>query len=468
MTFDRPRLPDRRAFLRQAGGGMGWLGLLDLLHRDGRLVTPDDPRLHHAPRAKSVISLFMYGGPSAIDTFDPKPELDRMHGKKPPAGIDTFFKDNGNLMRSPYRFARHGETGQWVSEVFPALAKVVDRLTFVKSARCASNNHAPALLHLNTGRPQVGYPSTGSWLSYGLGSEAADLPGYVVMYDWRGGPIAGPQNWGAGFLPGEHQGVPLRATGSPILNLGLPDGQTPARQRAQLDLLAELNTLHADARPGDDALRARIASYELAWRMQTAAPEAIETTGESAETQRLYGLDRDVTRFFGTQCLIARRLVERGVRFVQLYSGGGHQQESWDAHFGLKPNHDLHCAETDVPIAGLLIDLERRGLLDQTLVVWGGEFGRMPMSQGANGGRDHNPDGFLMWFAGGGMKPGASIGETDEIGHRAVVDPVEVNDIHATILHQLGIDHEQLTYLHNGRRFRLTDVAGKVLRQILA
>ncbi len=461
-------LHDRRTFLRHAGGGIGWLGLLDLLRRDGRLIRQNDPRLHHAPRARSVISLFMYGGPSAIDLFDPKPELDRMHGKKPPAGIDTFFKDNGNLMRSPYRFRRHGQTGQWVSEVYPALAQVVDKLTFVKSVRCASNNHAPALLHLNTGHPRVGYPSVGSWLHYGLGSEASDLPAYVVMYDWRGGPIAGPQNWGAGFLPGEHQGVPLRATGSPILNLALPEGQTAERQRAQLDLLAELNGRHAQARPGQGALEARIASYELAWRMQTAAPDAIETAGESEETRRLYGLDRDVTRFFGTQCLIARRLVERGVRFVQLYSGGGHQQESWDAHFGLKPNHDLHCAETDVPMAGLLIDLERRGLLDQTLVVWGGEFGRMPMSQGNNGGRDHNPDGFLMWFAGGGMKPGASLGETDEIGHRAVVDPVEVNDVHATILHQLGIDHEQLTFLHNGRRFRLTDVAGRVLREIVA
>jgi hypothetical protein len=410
----------------------------------------------------------MYGGPSAIDLFDPKPALDRLDGKSPPAGIDTFFKDNGNLMRSPYAFARHGQCGQWVGSPFPALAKVVDKLAFVKSVQCASNNHAPALLHLNTGFPRVGYPSTGSWLSYGLGRESADLPSFVVMYDWRGGPIAGPQNWGAGFLPSEHQGVPLRAGGSPILNLELPPGTTRAARRAQLDLLAEWNRAHADARTAADELEARIASHELAFRMQAAAPAAIDLREESAETKRLYGLDRDVTRFFGTQCLMARRLVERGVRFVQVYSGGGHQQASWDAHFGLQPNHDLHCAETDVPMAGLIEDLDRRGLLAETLVVWGGEFGRMPMSQGDNRGRDHNPHGFTMWFAGGGVRGGTSLGETDDIGLHAVVDPVAVNDVHATILHLLGIDHEQLTYLHNGRRFRLTDVAGKVLRPLLA
>jgi hypothetical protein len=454
----------RRQLLYRAGNGVGALGLFDLLRGEGRAPAA---RTHHQPRARAVISLFMYGGPSAIDLFDPKPELDRMDGKKPPAGVDTFFADNGNLMRSPYRFARHGECGQWVAEPFPALARIVDKLAFVKSVQCASNNHAPALLHLNTGHPRVGYPSAGSWLSYGLGAESNDLPAYVVMYDWRGGPIAGPQNWGAGFLPTQHQGVPLRASGSPILNLELPAGVRADTQRNQLDLLAQLNAEHAQARPGERELEARIASYELAFRMQTAAPEAIDLRHESEATKRLYGLDRDVTRFFGTQCLMARRLVERGVRFVQIYSGGGHQQESWDAHFGLKPNHDLHCAETDVPMAGLIEDLDRCGLLDQTLVVWGGEFGRMPMSQGNNKGRDHNPQGFLMWLAGGGVKGGVSYGETDEIGLNAVVDPVSVNDIHATILHQLGIDHEQLTYLHNGRRFRLTDVAGNVLTKIL-
>ncbi|MEZ5962935.1 MAG: DUF1501 domain-containing protein [Planctomycetota bacterium] len=454
----------RRDLLLRAGAGFGALPLLDLLRRDGSERKADAP----PPRAKAVIWLFMYGGPSAIDLFDPKPTLDRLDGNSPPAGVDTFFKDNGNLMRSPYRFRRHGQSGQWVASPYPALARVVDRLAFVKSVHCASNNHAPALLHLNTGQPRVGFPSTGSWLSYGLGAESADLPGFVVMYDWRGGPIAGPQNWGAGFLPSEHQGVPLRTGGSPILNLDPPPGVSRRAQRAQLELLAELNRAHADLHPAEPELEARIKSYELAFRMQAAAPEAIDLRHESAETERLYGLDREVTRFFGTQCLIARRLVERGVRFVQIYSGGGHQQESWDAHFGLKPNHDLHCAETDVPMAGLIEDLHRRGLLDQTLVVWGGEFGRMPMSQGDNRGRDHNPQGFCMWFAGGGIRGGASHGETDDIGLNAVVDPVSVNDVHATILHQLGIDHEQLTYLHNGRRFRLTDVAGQVIAPILA
>lgn len=456
----------RRNLLSRAGAGFGCLPLLDLLRLDGKLAPSS--RTQHPPKAKAVIWLFMYGGPSAIDLFDPKPELDRMDGKSPPAGVDTFFKDNGNLMRSPYAFRRCGASGQWVGEPFQALGTVVDKLAFVKSVQCASNNHAPALLHLNTGQPRVGFPSTGSWLNYGLGAESSDLPGFVVMYDWRGGPIAGPQNWGAGFLPSQHQGVPLRAAGSPILNLALPEGVRPQTQRAQLDLLADLNRAHAAAHGDHQELEARIQSYELAYRMQMAAPDAVDLDHESAETKRLYGLDRDVTRFFGTQCLIARRLVERGVRFIQIYSGGGHQQQSWDAHFGLKPNHDLHCAETDVPMAGLIEDLDRRGLLDETLVVWGGEFGRMPMSQGDNKGRDHNPQGFLMWLAGGGIKGGTSLGETDEIGLNAVVDPVSVNDIHATILHQLGVDHEQLTYLHNGRRFRLTDVAGKVLRPILA
>jgi len=465
MSTERSTHLTRRELLARAGSGFGTLPVLDLLARDGRIAPG---RTHHPPRANAVIWLFMYGGPSAIDLFDPKPELDRMDGRKPPAGIDTFFPDNGNLMRSPYTFARHGESGQWVASPFPALARVVDRLAFLKSVHCASNNHAPALLHLNTGHPRVGYPSAGAWLSYGLGSASADLPAFVVMHDWRGGPIGGPQNWGAGFLPSRHQGVPLRAGEHPILNLHPPEGTSDAARRAQLDLLAALNRAHAEARPGVDELEARIASYELAYRMQTAAPEAIDLRHESDETRRLYGLDREVTSFFGTQCLIARRLVERGVRFVQIYSGGGHQQDSWDAHFGLKPNHDLHCAETDVPIAGLIEDLARRGLLDTTLVVWGGEFGRMPMSQGNNRGRDHNPHGFTMWLAGGGVRGGVSYGSTDEIGLHAVENPVTVHDVHATILHLLGIDHTALTFLHQGRRFRLTDVAGNVLHPILA
>ncbi|HEX9794350.1 MAG TPA: DUF1501 domain-containing protein, partial [Planctomycetota bacterium] len=372
------------------------------------------------------------------------------------------------LMKSPYTFKQYGQSGTWVCNLFPEIAKKVDDMAFLKAVHCESNNHAPALFHLNTGMTRVGFPSVGSWITYGLGTENQDLPGYVVMYDPRGGPIAGPQNWGAGFLPSAYQGTPFRSQGTPILNLDVPAELDDARQRAQLELIGRWNKEHQAARPGEDELEARIRSYELAYRMQTAAPEAIDITQESAATRTLYGLDQDVSRYFGTQCLMARRLIERGVRFIQLYSGGGHQQESWDAHFGLKDNQDMHCPEIDAPIAGLLTDLKQRGLLDSTLVVWGGEFGRMPMSQGDNKGRDHNPDGFLMWMAGGGVKGGVHHGETDDIGWRAQEGKVHVNDLHATILHLMGLDHERLTYFHNGRNFRLTDVAGKVVKEILA
>lgn len=456
----------RREFLKSTGGGLGLLALSHLLGLESRASGQDSGegsfRLPKQ-RAKSVIWLFLYGGPSAMDLFDPKPTLDRLDGKKPPEGIKTFFTDNGNLMRSPYRFAQYGKSGAWVSEKHPELAKVVDELCFLKSVHCESNDHAPALFHLNTGMSRVGFPSVGSWVTYGLGSPCDDLPGFIVMYDPRGGPIGGPQNWGTGFLPTSYQGVPFRSSGSPIIDLQRPGDVSDATQKRQLDLLRSLNQSHAEDRPLEPDLLARIKSYELAARMQASAPDVISIDGESEETKALYGIDRPVSRYVGTQCLIARRLVERGVRFIQIYSGGGHQQQSWDAHYGLKENHDLHCAETDVPFAGLLTDLRRRGLLDQTLVVWGGEFGRMPMSQGKNQGRDHNPDGFLMWLAGGGTKGGSSIGETDDIGHRAIKDPISVNDLHATILHQLGVDHEKLTFFHNGRNYRLTDVAGRVL-----
>jgi len=468
MPHPRRLTSSRREFLRTAGGGFGMLALAGMLQRE-KLLAQEPALPHHAPKAKSVIWLFMYGGPSAVDTFDPKPELDRLHGQPCPAGIKTFFEDGmGPLMKSPYAFKQHGQSGAWVSEVYPALSKCVDDVAWIRSVHATSNNHAPAMLEMNSGLTRVGFPSCGSWLTYGLGSENENLPGYVVMYDHRGGPIAGPQNWSAGFLPSEHQGTPFRAQGQPILDLARPEDVDEMHQRRQLDLLSDWNRRHAEARPGAKDLDARIRSFELASRMQMTAPEAIDIAGESEETRQLYGLDRDISRWYGTQCLIARRLVERGVRFIQLYSAGGHQQDSWDAHFGLKENHDLHCPETDVPIAGLITDLKRRGLLDSTLIVWGGEFGRMPMSQGANGGRDHNPDGFLMWMAGGGVKGGASHGSTDEIGLRAAQDPVEVHDVHATILHQMGIDHERLTYFHNGRDYRLTDVRGKVLKGILA
>ncbi len=465
----------RREFLKRSGAGFGMLGLAGLLDQQGLLGVANastNPFAvksgNYAGRAKSVIFMFLYGGPSGFDLFDHKPELDKFDGKTLDwkGKLDTFNPNPGPLMKSPYKFKQYGQCGAWVSEKYTAVAEHVDDIALIKSCYCESNNHAPALFQMNTGIARVGYPSIGSWLTYGLGTENQDLPGYVVMYDHRGGPIGGPQNWSSGFLPSSFQATPFRATGTPILNLDRRADMPVEQQRAQLDLLAQLNDAHMRMNPGEADLATRIESFELAYRMQMEAPETVDLSTETEETKRLYGMDREETKYFGTQLLIARRLVERGVRFVQVYSGGGNQQESWDAHFGLKVNHDMHCAETDVPMAGLLTDLKRRGLLDETLVVWGGEFGRMPVSQGAVG-RDHNPDGFLMWMAGGGVKGGISYGETDEVGYKAAVDPVSVNDLHATILDRLGVDHEKLTYVHNGRKFRLTDVAGKVLDKIL-
>ncbi|MGI6458155.1 MAG: DUF1501 domain-containing protein [bacterium] len=467
-------LCNRREFLQKAGSGFGLLGLAGLLSQQGVFagtssdgINPLAPKPSHYPAtAKSVIWIFLYGGPSGFDLFDYKPELQKNDGKRLDYKLETFNPNPGPLMKSPYSFKQYGECGAWVSEIHPALAECVDDIAFIKSVYCKSNNHAPAMFEMNSGMIQVGYPSTGSWLTYGLGSENQDLPGFIVMYDHRGGPIGGPQNWGSGFLPAAYQGTPVRSTGTPILNLQRPDGHTQEMQRNQLDLMKQLNEFHREQYPHEADLLARIESYELAYRMQMEAPEAFDISGESEETRQLYGLDQDITKYVGTQLLMARRLVERGVRFIQVYSGGGHQQESWDAHYGLKENHDLHCAETDVPIRGLLKDLKQRGLLDSTLIVWGGEFGRLPLSEGGIG-RDHNPFGFLMWMAGGGVKGGTSYGETDEIGLKAEVNPVSVHDIHATILHTMGIDHEQLTYFHNGRNFRLTDVHGRVIKEIL-
>ncbi|MCC6796392.1 MAG: DUF1501 domain-containing protein [Candidatus Hydrogenedentes bacterium] len=458
----------RRDFLKRTGLGFGMLGLGGLLQ--AHAASPFAVRnAQYAAKAKSVIFLFMYGGPSAFDLFDHKPDLDKYDGKKLDwkGELKPFSPNPGPLMKSPYAFKQYGQSGAWVSDKFPALANCVDDIAFIKSCHADSNNHAPALFQMNTGYIRVGFPSIGSWLTYGLGTENQNLPGYVVMYDPRGGPIGGPQNWGSGFLPSSFQATPLRNSGSPIINLEKQRGMNDEQQRAQLDLLGQLNQTHFDQHPHEADLAARIESFELAYRMQSAAPESVDIAKESEETRKIYGLDNDKTKYFGSQLLIARRLVERGVRFVQVYSGGGHQQDSWDAHNGLIANHDMHCAETDVPMAGLLTDLKRRGLLDSTLVVWGGEFGRLPVSQ--NGiGRDHNPDGFLMWMAGGGVKGGTSYGETDEVGYKAAVDPVSVPDLHATILSLCGIDHEALTYVHNGRNFRLTDVSGHVLHKIIA
>ena len=456
----------RRQMLSQAGGGFGMLALAGLLgDRDTQAasvsagpLTPKSP--HHTPRAKSVIWLFMEGGPSGFDLFDHKPDLVRHQGKRLD-DVNAFFGNPGAVMPSPYKFQRHGQCGQWVCDRLPHLAKCVDDIAFLRSCHAESNSHAPAMYQMNTGSTRPGFPSAGAWATYGLGSENQNLPGFVVLPK-ENGIKGGPQNWGAGFLPGAHQGTLVRAGASPILNLKRSADLSDAQQRSQLDLERALNEEHRKGRPGEGDLEARIASFELAYRMQFEATEAADLSRESAETKQLYGVGDKATNDYGTKLLLARRLVERGVRFVQCYP-----DEQWDAHDDLRDNHDKCCMLTDKPIAGLLTDLKRRGLLDSTLVVWGGEFGRLPVSEKGKG-RDHNPHGFLTWMAGGGVKGGVCHGATDELGYKIASDPVSVPDLHATILHALGLDHRKLTYLHNGRRFRLTDVSGDPIAPILA
>jgi len=455
---------NRRHFLQRAGGGFGAVALADLLGREGLLAGesgagPLAPQPgHFEAKAKSIIWLFMEGAPSAVDTFDPKPELTRRDGQR--IAIDVFNGSPGPLMKSPFEFRQYGESGAWVCEKYPNVAKHVDDFAFIKSLHSESNDHVPALYQINTGISRPGFPSAGAWITYGLGSENQNLPGYVVLGNNQG-IKGGPLNWHAGFLPSTYQGTLFRPQGSPILNLNRPQDVTREDQRRQLDLLAQLNDEHRLARPGETDLLARIQSFELAYRMQSDAAELIDFAEETPETHQMYGLDRSETNSYGSKCLLARRLVERGVRFVQVYSDG-----EWDAHSDLTANHTGHCLATDVPIHGLLTDLKQRGLMESTLVIWGGEFGRMPVSQGKDG-RDHNPHGFIAWMAGAGIQGGTSFGETDEIGYQAAVDPVTVHDLHATMLHLLGIDHKRLTYFHNGREFRLTDVAGNVLDRLL-
>ncbi len=446
----------RRRWLQRAGMGFGGLALASLLQRQGRAAGSSRPII---PRARSVIWLFQEGGPSGFDLFDPKPELQKSDGKRL-EGVDPFFGNPGPIMRSPYAFRQYGESGTWVSEVMPHTAQCVDEIALIKSCHCESNTHAPAMYQMNTGYVRPGFPSAGAWATYGLGSENGNLPGFVVMPKLSG-VKGGALNWGAGFLPGEHQGTIFRPGKSPILNLQRRRGLSDAQQRAQLDLSAKLNREHVKRYPAEPDLEARIASFELAYRMQFEATDAVDLRRESKRTRAMYGIDQDHTRDYGTKLLLARRLVERGVRFVQCYP-----PDQWDAHDDLKKNHDSLCRATDQPVAALLKDLKQRGLLDTTLVVWGGEFGRLPVSQKGKG-RDHNPYGFLMWMAGGGIKGGVSHGETDEIGYHVAENPVSVPDVHATILHLLGIDHEELTQ-HNGRSFRLTDVSGGVVRSIVA
>jgi hypothetical protein len=363
-------------------------------------------------------------------------------------------------MKSPFSFKQYGECGQWVCELYPNVARHVDELAFIKSCYSESDNHVPALYQINTGLPRPGFPSAGAWITYGLGSENQNLPGYVVLGNTQG-VKGGPHNWSAGFLPSTYQGTLFRTEGNPILNLKRPQNVTRAEQRAQLDFLAKLNAEHLDKHPGEAEFLARMQSFELAYRMQTEATDVVDLSKESKAMRARYGIDNPKSRSFGSKCLMARRLIESGVRFVQVYSDG-----EWDAHSNLTKNHTDHCAATDVPIHGLLTDLKERGLWDSTLIIWGGEFGRMPVSQKGDG-RDHNPNGFLTWMAGAGIQGGVSYGETDEIGYKAAVNPVSVHDLHATMLHLLGIDHEKLTYFHNGRSYRLTDVAGNAISEVL-
>jgi hypothetical protein len=463
----------RRDVLVRSAHGFGAIALASLLpppaaaaQRVNALAAKPP---HFAPKAKSVIFLFMVGAPSHIDTFDPKPALEKYDGQRLPPSYGTvvseFTKGDTPLLKSPWKFNKYGQCGREVSTLFPHIAQKVDDICFVRSFYTESTVHAPAMYQVNTGRILMGYPSMGSWITYGLGSESENLPAYVVMPQPEGTPEGGTPCWGAGFLPAVYQGTVFRPGPNPIINLHPPEGVTPERQRRTLDFLQSMNEM--DTLDSDTEMAARISSYELAFRMQSHAPEAVDITKENDATRKLYGLDEKRTSEFGTRCLLARRLVERGVRFVQIYSGGGPVSMQWDAHSNLVENHEKMCGMTDLPIAGLLTDLKQRGLLDTTLVIWGAEFGRLPMSQGGNG-RDHNPHGFTMWFAGGGVKPGTVVGETDEMGLNAVGKRLHMRDFHATILQLLGLDQNRLWFLHNGRNEKLTDFGGNVIHEMLA
>jgi hypothetical protein len=460
--------------LWETGCGFGGVALASLLSADGffgklraddgKFVNPLAPKPpHFEAKAKSVIFLFMYGGPSHVETFDYKPKLYPLDGKTIP--VKTFgrggHKNEGRVVGPKWQFKQYGQCGKYVSDLFPHLGTCVDDITFLHSMYAESPIHGSAMLMMNSGRLLSGNPALGSWVNYGLGSVNENLPGFVVMLDNKGGPISGPKNWSSGYMPATYQGTVLRANQTPILDLAPPAGMNRAAQRELLDRLREKNQQHLARRGDNSELAARIASYELAFKMQEHAPEAVDFAKESAETQALYGIDQPRTADFGRKCLLARRLVERGVRFIQIYSGGAHNDDNWDAHTDIVKNHSKHAGDTDKPIAGLLKDLKRRGLLDSTLVVWGGEFGRQPTAEYAQGtGRDHNSYGFTMWVAGGGIKAGLSVGETDELGSAAVKDRFHVKNLHATILHQLGLDPNRLTYFYGGLDQKLVGVEG--------
>jgi hypothetical protein len=465
----------RREFLSYGGAGFGVLALAYLLDRTGSTAAADplhgrpvSGRPHVAPKAKSVIFLFMDGGPSHLDLFDPKPMVNKLAGQPLPASFERPITPMGvsdnPILPTQRRFSRHGRSGIEVSDWLPNIARHVDKMTVIRSCWANGLNHVNALLQMNTGSTLGGRPSLGAWVAYGLGSENENLPAFVILTDRDRLPPGGPRNWGTGFMPASYQGTRFRNGPVPILNLETPRSISLERQRRKLELLGELNRRHAESRADETELSARIASYELAFRMQAQAPEAVDFRRETEETTRLFGIDAEPTAPVGRKLLLARRLVERGVRFVQVYCGSGGE---WDAHSKIEANHSKLCQATDRPIAGLLEDLERRGLLEETLVIWGGEFGRTPMSEKGDG-RDHNPYGFSMWLAGGGVPGGQVVGATDELGLFAVENKIHVHDIHATVLRLLGLDHLKLTYRHNGRDERPTIDAGRIIRQIVS
>lgn len=464
----------RRQFLWEMGAGFVGTGLAGLLGEsffeqqalaaDGvtKFTNPLSPKTPQSrPKAKSVIFLYMYGGPSHIDTFDYKPGMKGMDGKT--INVTTFgrggHKNQGRIVEPKWDFKQYGQCGKWVSSLFPHLATCVDDIAFIQSMTADSPIHGSAMIQMNTGKILSGSPCIGSWVNYGLGTVNQNLPGFVVMLDPRGGPISGAKNWSSGYMPAHYQATVITAGATPILDLDRPEGVSVDMQRTMIDTLKEYNTEHEATRAFNSNLAARVASFELAFRMQATAPEATDLSSEPAHVKELYGLNDKRTQVFGRQCLMARRLIERGVRFVQLYSGGNHVDTTWDAHNDLVENHNLHAGETDKPIAGLLKDLKQRGMLDDTLIVWGGEFGRQPTAEYATGtGRDHNAYGFTMWMAGGGVKGGVTVGQTDELGAKAVEDPFHVKHLHATILDRMGFDPNRLSYFYNGLNQRLTGV----------
>jgi hypothetical protein len=464
-----PKLITRRWFFQQCGVGLGAVALGSLFRESGWAAPALNPlaakQPHFTPKAKRVIYLFMAGAPSHLELFDYKPELEKWNGKPPPDDLvkgyrAAFINPNAALLGPKFKFAKHGQSGAELSELLPRLAEVVDDIAIVKSMHTDAFNHAPGQSQMCTGTQQFGRPSVGAWTTYGLGSESQDLPAFVVFSTGAKGPSGGASNWGAGFLPSVYQGVMFRSVGDPVLYLSNPKGVDQQIQRDSLDVIKRLNQKHLDV-VGDPEIATRINSFEMAYRMQSSAPELMDLTKEPKHILEMYGAEPGKSSFANT-CLLARRLVERGVRFVQIF------HEAWDQHGNLKKDLEKNCRDTDRPCAALIKDLKDRGMLEDTLVIWGGEFGRTPMVQGGDDGRDHHPNCFTMWLAGGGVKRGISLGESDEFGFNATRDKVHVHDLHATVLHLLGFDHTKLTYRFQGRDFRLTDVEGEVVEKLLA